>query len=162
MWPVRNQMVKEDHHRISPVTPETPVADRDRHGVQQRLQEQLPCRAPKRMAVALAPRRKFLFHLQQILGCRTSKQFAGTMLRSFRHCSMREVAKRGHDEVGTHHISLQRQALQIVQRLDRNQRGANYASHIYLGLDAMNGDSDFRSEEHTSELQSHSDLVCRL
>src|SRR5258708_17894557 len=114
MWPVRNQMVKEDHHRISPVTPVTPVADRNRHGVQQRLQEQFPCRAPKWMAVALALGGKSLFHLKQILGCRISKQFAGTMLRSFRHCSMREVAKGGHDEVGTHHISLERQALQIV------------------------------------------------
>src|SRR5258708_26099100 len=96
MWPVRNQMVKEDHHRISPVTPETPVADRDRHGVQQTLQEHLPCRAPKRMAVALAPRRKFLFPLQQVLGCQTSTQFAGTILRSFPPCSIREAATPGH------------------------------------------------------------------
>src|SRR5438034_6676119 len=29
-------------------------------------------------------------------------------------------------------------------------------------LSAMNGKSAQRSEEHTSELQSHSDLVCRL
>src|SRR3981081_3733206 len=95
------------------------------------------------MAVTVAPRSKFLFHLQQVLGCRTSKQFTGTMLRSFGHSSNREVANRSQNEVGTHHIGLQRQALQIVEGLDRNQRGTNYASHIPLGLDAMNRDSDF-------------------
>src|SRR5947207_10280641 len=31
-----------------------------------------------------------------------------------------------------------------------------------LAQDTLRGQSDGRSEEHTSELQSHSDLVCRL
>ena len=65
------------------------------------------------------------------------------MLRSFRYRSTREIAKRGDNEVGAHQIGFQRQALQIVQGLNRNQRGTNYASHIHLGLDAMNGDADF-------------------
>src|SRR5260221_2331459 len=36
--------------------------------------------------------------------------------------------------------------------------------HGYLDADARRGalERRFRSEEHTSELQSHSDLVCRL
>src|SRR5436190_4696895 len=33
---------------------------------------------------------------------------------------------------------------------------------FFLGLDQWDGKTFARSEEHTSELQSHSDLVCRL
>src|SRR5438034_6295331 len=35
----------------------------------------------------------------------------------------------------------------------------SFASTAHAGIDNA---VDFRSEEHTSELQSHSDLVCRL
>src|SRR5438132_6492560 len=34
--------------------------------------------------------------------------------------------------------------------------------NMELGHNVMHGQYDWRSEEHTSELQSHSDLVCRL
>src|SRR5436190_4835216 len=36
------------------------------------------------------------------------------------------------------------------------------ADHVHLLLGALVADDELRSEEHTSELQSHSDLVCRL
>src|SRR5260221_9576393 len=40
--------------------------------------------------------------------------------------------------------------------------GAN-ASFRFIGADTQSAaDGSMRSEEHTSELQSHSDLVCRL
>src|SRR5437867_7005236 len=45
--------------------------------------------------------------------------------------------------------------------------GANFVDHPFLlldydGLNTANTLSEFRSEEHTSELQSPYDLVCRL
>src|SRR5438132_9197005 len=36
------------------------------------------------------------------------------------------------------------------------------SQHEKIIADRGSPDSDYRSEEHTSELQSHSDLVCRL
>src|SRR5436190_9425903 len=39
---------------------------------------------------------------------------------------------------------------------------AAFLQYGQLGLPGTFGKSKFRSEEHTSELQSHSDLVCRL
>src|SRR5438132_8805328 len=45
------------------------------------------------------------------------------------------------------------------------QRGDNLVVGAYLGADDLGADRSqtrLRSEEHTSELQSHSDLVCRL
>src|SRR5260221_10870536 len=41
------------------------------------------------------------------------------------------------------------------------QQAPAAARHV-LGLAAVSASSRPRSEEHTSELQSHSDLVCRL
>src|SRR5438034_8592122 len=43
-----------------------------------------------------------------------------------------------------------------------SQRWAALQSLIVLRLCSKCARSDSRSEEHTSELQSHSDLVCRL
>src|SRR5215204_7148748 len=37
-----------------------------------------------------------------------------------------------------------------------------YDPHVYPGTDASWRFREVRSEEHTSELRSHSDLVCRL
>src|ERR1700675_4654331 len=56
---------------------------------------------------------------------------------------MGEVTNHSYDEVCTHHIGLERQALQIVEGPDWNQRRANHASYVHLFLDAVNGDSDF-------------------
>src|SRR5947207_4606907 len=47
-----------------------------------------------------------------------------------------------------------------LRLLDEERRAAHGAEGADGGVDAA-GD-DLRSEEHTSELQSHSDLVCRL
>src|SRR5438034_4879525 len=44
------------------------------------------------------------------------------------------------------------QVLGVVQHVDR----------VVLETEWTHGDAHRRSEEHTSELQSHSDLVCRL
>src|SRR2546430_4505707 len=38
----------------------------------------------------------------------------------------------------------------------------NYSAHLETSTVNGNVSSDFRSEEHTSELQSQSNLVCRL
>src|SRR5438034_8779783 len=56
------------------------------------------------------------------------------------------------------YTTLFRSPPQLLQRrrnlfLPRLERGAHLAPRLQLGR---------RSEEHTSELQSHSDLVCRL
>src|SRR5260221_14592195 len=40
---------------------------------------------------------------------------------------------------------------------NRNVQRGEMIDHVNLGLPVL-----YRSEEHTSELQSHSDLVCRL
>src|SRR5260221_8365883 len=51
-------------------------------------------------------------------------------------------------------------ALPICQGLGVEARAvADLAGHLHVGQEAH---LDGRSEEHTSELQSHSDLVCRL
>src|SRR5438034_3749433 len=47
-------------------------------------------------------------------------------------------------------------ALESASRTQGIQRG-----HV-VAVAARRGHAGFRSEEHTSELQSHSDLVCRL
>src|SRR5438034_1207438 len=39
---------------------------------------------------------------------------------------------------------------------------SSYLIRVYIWRLILNEDADQRSEEHTSELQSHSDLVCRL
>src|SRR5436190_14828552 len=41
-------------------------------------------------------------------------------------------------------------------------RGVTVASPVTVSYAAVSGSATARSEEHTSELQSHSDLVCRL
>src|SRR5260221_10124761 len=55
--------------------------------------------------------------------------------------------------------------LHVVEAEDQpRQRAlarARRADHGH-GLAGRNGEAHVRSEEHTSELQSHSDLVCRL
>src|SRR5438034_8537224 len=38
----------------------------------------------------------------------------------------------------------------------------SYDGFVQMSMTGQNGGNDMRSEEHTSELQSHSDLVCRL
>src|SRR5260370_21992279 len=138
MWAVGNQMMVEDHHREISVAPAPPVTEGERRGIQQKLEQESPGRPPKTLIVTFAPRRQLLFHLEQVLRRRTAKQFAGAALRSCRHCSIREVADRSHDDVGAHYVGLQRQALQIVERLARGQCRTNYTSDSYLPLHLMN------------------------
>src|SRR5580698_4468773 len=38
----------------------------------------------------------------------------------------------------------------------------SFANRLGLGLSVLTSEDEFRSEEHTSELQSHVNLVCRL
>src|SRR5947207_4227443 len=56
--------------------------------------------------------------------------------------------------------------LRIRQRMagrhDHHQRIAAIDALFQIGLEQRIYRRDTRSEEHTSELQSHSDLVCRL
>src|SRR5947207_9826142 len=50
---------------------------------------------------------------------------------------------------------------QVKMEIDQ-QTGPSEALNYSLRLEATQADAENRSEEHTSELQSHSDLVCRL
>src|SRR5208282_1260208 len=145
MWAVGNQMMTEDHHREIPLPPTPPIAKRERRGIHERLEQQFPGWPAGRIVVGfiLALRREFLFHLQQVLVGRLAKILAGANLWSFGHRPIGEVANRSYDEVGPQHVGLQRQALQIVEGLDRNQRRTKYSSHIYLRFDPMDGDADF-------------------
>src|SRR5436190_21777159 len=67
-------------------------------------------------------------------------------LNGFQAHSLREVRKRGH-----RHIAGQRRSLPLLRKLSSG-----------LSNILQTGSGIFRSEDHTSELQSHSDLVCRL
>src|SRR5690606_39920038 len=53
-----------------------------------------------------------------------------------------------------------------IEAVDRAMRGENSPTPIYEGEDGviawLLGGADARSEEHTSELQSRENLVCRL
>src|SRR5947207_6481227 len=68
------------------------------------------------------------------------------------------------------YTTLFRSALQHIGALDQRQCAANVllhqedcGTHLMDFRDLLEGDVGHdRSEEHTSELQSHSDLVCRL
>src|SRR5438034_7900946 len=42
------------------------------------------------------------------------------------------------------------------------QKSMDFVMDVYRATKAFPRDEVYRSEEHTSELQSHSDLVCRL
>ena len=57
-------------------------------------------------------------------------------------------------------------ALPISQKKRSYERRQSHSQHLFLIglmlLDLWNLLHIFRSEEHTSELQSHHDLVCRL
>src|SRR5438034_3027647 len=64
-----------------------------------------------------------------------------TLFRSY--CIVREL---GHGGMGT---------VYLAERADEQY-------HKTVALKVLRGWSAERSEEHTSELQSHSDLVCRL
>src|SRR5947207_12620570 len=59
---------------------------------------------------------------------------------------------RGVDLLTTRHLR------ELVHEADPKRYSA-FVDSVFLVYDSMNWD---RSEEHTSELQSHSDLVCRL
>src|SRR5438034_5788766 len=52
--------------------------------------------------------------------------------------------------------------LNSVRSLLADREGRVWASAESVALCRLVSDPDPRSEEHTSELQSHSDLVCRL
>src|SRR5438034_4876203 len=64
---------------------------------------------------------------------------------------------------GYYHIGIplsggmDRHALAAANLLVGNMEGAAALEAVFMGPEL-----EFRSEEHTSELQSHSDLVCRL
>src|SRR5438034_8759852 len=49
---------------------------------------------------------------------------------------------------------------EVLEEAATQLRGAAFYGHILASLERIW--LGFRSEEHTSELQSHSDLVCRL
>src|SRR5260221_8904610 len=51
--------------------------------------------------------------------------------------------------------------IELVQLDARGALGV-IGQHQHVGAVGREGQLDERSEEHTSELQSHSDLVCRL
>src|SRR5260221_12619510 len=55
---------------------------------------------------------------------------------------------------------------QILALLIGFTDNVHFKPYDYLSIErriySLNGDGKYRSEEHTSELQSHSDLVCRL
>src|SRR5438132_9666632 len=55
---------------------------------------------------------------------------------------------------------------ELAQRLDRGEPlqllDIRASERVAQGAVSLGPTLDFRSEEHTSELQSHSDLVCRL
>src|SRR2546430_4782160 len=50
----------------------------------------------------------------------------------------------------------------IIQLIGRYRVVAAVVQHFYLYVKHAVGHCQFRSEEHTSELQSQSNLVCRL
>src|SRR5207247_8698559 len=50
----------------------------------------------------------------------------------------------------------------VDARLPPEQRTAHLARHPARGVRAVDPEHEIRSEEHTSELQSRVDLVCRL
>src|SRR5260370_39142083 len=45
---------------------------------------------------------------------------------------------------------------------NNSSRSPHASAQLYASLDAAWGEREERSEEHTSELQSHLNLVCRL
>ena len=59
---------------------------------------------------------------------------------------------------------LERCGYEVVRNKFKLREDENTASATisYKSLNIKDYGGDFRSEEHTSELQSHSDLVCRL
>src|SRR5438034_4553141 len=50
----------------------------------------------------------------------------------------------------------------LFAAVDVDLKANTKTPHIWVVPLSGNQDNDTRSEEHTSELQSHSDLVCRL
>src|SRR5437667_5277667 len=62
----------------------------------------------------------------------------------------------------------ERMAAEVEEVVEHAEIGAaqDFAEHshdpLFRGCSRGYGDSTWRSEEHTSELQSHHDLVCRL
>src|SRR6266536_1338339 len=62
--------------------------------------------------------------------------------------------------VGQPHVDAQRQALAVGDQLQRQL--LRVEGGVRLDLPAVGGQGLPRSEEHTSELQSRVDLVCRL
>src|SRR2546430_13270203 len=90
------------------------------------------------------PPRSTLFPYTTLFRSNTEVQVLGT------RASQRVVARRA--EAGAGHR-------RIGQRIEP---GLRVAENPYLGLDLVGPLIAPRSEEHTSELQSQSNLVCRL
>src|SRR5260221_9391930 len=75
------------------------------------------------------------------------------------HNRSRRDAGRGH---AAHHTTCRHPARSATVELDaqRQRRSGRFAFAVERPI--RRWQSGLRSEEHTSELQSHSDLVCRL
>src|SRR5438034_7901947 len=77
-----------------------------------------------------------------------------TLFRSVGPQLVRELGRRPHGELAVREL-----ALVVAAKLRGDTARLHGHRHDALVDDAR---ADHRSEEHTSELQSHSDLVCRL
>src|SRR2546428_5208166 len=66
--------------------------------------------------------------------------------------------------VGVHHVAVHVEVLVLAERLSRESRETRDLLELKFRRckDRVVLSEDVRSEEHTSELQSRSDLVCRL
>src|SRR5438034_2775869 len=79
-------------------------------------------------------------------------------------CRIENAGGWGHilgDAGGAYFVSI-RALRSILREYDLRRGEREFAANILRALGLNNFDELVRSEEHTSELQSHSDLVCRL